>query len=453
MAKIDQRASKGEPAAPSPPSAVAPRVPPDRRPLAAFRLGYLSRCLRAGQIHFWKYGGPECWSSNYVPVTLQRLGEARINIANEIDPNVFQELRLVLAAIIEEHSEIQKAWATSKVYQSERLGSPLTPGLRSWRDLCSLADLALAEGGAHQRLSAFGAALGEYQLQVREDGPYSPPPDIRPVVACAQPLDPEHVRLSPQLEAILRCAPSLVELGDVGFLREVLGPPEGFRRQVPPGALRPNYSRNTFIGEPRLLPNQSPALGELARKLKTGGFLLPLRSENIRHRQPREPLPDERYIWMQDALMWLAEAVQGQLRKAASQAAEAPERKGETSSEGQNERPGPAGAGEGKPDKKTYLDLVFDDGAHRVVRKGAAAEFGGNVVLWELARALFKRGEGYYRLNDLRNDVWERYGLTPSPEDATVYAAVNDVRKLLKPLGVGVKHTKGVGYSLIALEG
>jgi DNA-binding response OmpR family regulator len=96
-------------------------------------------------------------------------------------------------------------------------------------------------------------------------------------------------------------------------------------------------------------------------------------------------------------------------------------------------------------DRIPALGLVLDHGRHRGSREpGQAVELGGSVRLWELLVALGKRHDRYFRTYDLISEVWGDY---PAAE-STLWAAVSELRKMLGPLQVTIKHRKGIGYRL-----
>jgi DNA-binding winged helix-turn-helix (wHTH) protein len=91
------------------------------------------------------------------------------------------------------------------------------------------------------------------------------------------------------------------------------------------------------------------------------------------------------------------------------------------------------------------LGLVLEHHRHRVTREnGSFVELGGNCKLWKLLAALCKRCDHYCPARDLRAEVWEGYLI----EEGTLWGAVSDLRKRLRPLGIAIKHVKGLGYRL-----
>jgi hypothetical protein len=86
-----------------------------------------------------------------------------------------------------------------------------------------LADQALPEGSPLRRWFDFGAALGEFHLQVRDfdvDATGRPDrlPDIRPLVRRAQWLPGAHVLRIPALRLMVGLAPDLDRYGQMKFL-------------------------------------------------------------------------------------------------------------------------------------------------------------------------------------------------------------------------------------------
>jgi DNA-binding winged helix-turn-helix (wHTH) protein len=94
------------------------------------------------------------------------------------------------------------------------------------------------------------------------------------------------------------------------------------------------------------------------------------------------------------------------------------------------------------------LQLTLDHSRHRITRKGyAPVDLGGQCRLWKILSQLCKRYDGYYPTNDLIAAVWDDYGAV-SVEEGTVYGNISDLRSRLAPLGLSIKHVKGIGYRL-----
>lgn len=92
------------------------------------------------------------------------------------------------------------------------------------------------------------------------------------------------------------------------------------------------------------------------------------------------------------------------------------------------------------------LGLVLDHSRHQVTRQGCSpVDLGGNCRLWAILTELCKRHNAYLLKKDLISAVWG-YGVIP--EEVTVYAAMSELRRRLRPLGLTIKHTKGLGYRL-----
>jgi DNA-binding response OmpR family regulator len=94
-----------------------------------------------------------------------------------------------------------------------------------------------------------------------------------------------------------------------------------------------------------------------------------------------------------------------------------------------------------------YLGLVVDE-ARRIVQRGSGqVDFGGNVIFWELFYRLFRQETGYLDRDVMYREVW------PDPagasvENGSIYSTVSRTRKMLEPIGVTIKHRKGLGYRL-----
>jgi DNA-binding response OmpR family regulator len=99
----------------------------------------------------------------------------------------------------------------------------------------------------------------------------------------------------------------------------------------------------------------------------------------------------------------------------------------------------------GNIDRVPALGLVLEHDRRRATREsGHSTELGGNGRLWDLLEALARRHDAYYPTNDLIRAVWVGY----SVEAGTLWGAVSDLRKALLPLGLTIRHVKGLGYRL-----
>jgi DNA-binding response OmpR family regulator len=101
-------------------------------------------------------------------------------------------------------------------------------------------------------------------------------------------------------------------------------------------------------------------------------------------------------------------------------------------------------------DRLPALDLVLDHDRHRATRgAGLFVELGGHVRLWQLLTALARRYDRYYRTYDLIDAAWEGY----RAQEGTLWWAVSELRTLLRPLGLGIRFTRGIGYRLQDIRG
>jgi DNA-binding winged helix-turn-helix (wHTH) protein len=96
------------------------------------------------------------------------------------------------------------------------------------------------------------------------------------------------------------------------------------------------------------------------------------------------------------------------------------------------------------------LGLVLNHDRHRATRDpGSFIDLGGHVRLWKLLVALSSRYESYYRKNDLIAAVWDEDRLAYGGiEEGTLYWAISNLRRRLRPLELTIKYVKGVGYRL-----
>jgi hypothetical protein len=376
-------------ASPATPRSTEPAAEVDPQLLAAFRLGHRSRTLRLWQTVFWEQ--PE-WEDTEigVPLALQQLEEARLKLANKINQGVLPEMRRVIVEIDRETRAILAAWDRTGRYRSREFGSHPVPGRGSWEAFCVLTDQALPDGSLLQRLCAFGAALGDCELLLRNLPAGAPLPDLGPVVRRVLALQCDAARLPPLIGEMARLAPRLSELGACGFLEQVLG-----------------TDRKLWVGF--------------------------------------------EHIYMDNGISRLSHVIEKHLGKgvrptSGPPAAEAPE----ASSSDQR---GPGEQDEGKPPqpppKAYHFDIVIDPKHRRAVRGEATVEFGGREQAWKVAELLIRNAPGLVANDDLRRSVWSDGTKVIHVEDATFHSTVSHARSRLERLGVTIANVKNLGYRLI----
>jgi hypothetical protein len=98
--------------------------------------------------------------------------------------------------------------------------------------------------------------------------------------------------------------------------------------------------------------------------------------------------------------------------------------------------------------RKYAFDLAIDENSRTVWRGNRTANFGGNEKPWLVLVALLRRYPAFYAIEDLGPEIWNPTDRDTDPEEHTVHRTVSDLRKHLAPIGIGVKHTRGVGYRL-----
>ena len=198
----------------------------DLKPLAAYRLGWLSYTAWLWHKVFWDMpGNEETWDG--VPFSVNQLREARLVLSDEIHPNVFAALDRVLDDLDHMARTLVEAWQETGTYRGVKFGSRRVPGVGHWDELRLLADRALT--GAHPLRPWFdyGAAAGAYQLVLWDYQPdpddFERLPDIGPLVQQARMLPEAPMQKIPLLRSLVEMAPILESNGQGAFLEEFLG--------------------------------------------------------------------------------------------------------------------------------------------------------------------------------------------------------------------------------------
>jgi hypothetical protein len=91
-----------------------------------------------------------------------------------------------------------------------------------------------------------------------------------------------------------------------------------------------------------------------------------------------------------------------------------------------------------------YLGLIVDEGKREVRRQGRAGvvHFGGRDIPWRLLRELIQARDNYSPKYDLARRVWDPEAEAELPDDGSIWNAVSQLRRMINPLGVGIKSIK-----------
>ena len=209
----------------------------DPKPLAAYRLGLRSFDIWKWHKLFWAMPGEEStW--NGVPLAVEHLRDDRLILADEIHQNVFAELPRVLDDLDRMAEVLIAAWVETGKYREREFGSRIVPGRRHWDELRILADRALGFDHPLRSLFGLGAAVGEYQLALWDNGAGAdrPPemdtvPAIRPLVSAVRKIPGALLKRIPQLRSLVELSGALNDAGQEPYLQMYLGRhPEASRR-------------------------------------------------------------------------------------------------------------------------------------------------------------------------------------------------------------------------------
>ena len=135
------------------------------KPLAAYHLGLLSHTIRMWREVFW-YCPDEFTAHDGVPLAVEKLRQARVELADVMPPNVFGELGRVLDAIDEQAAAMIRAWEADD--DSFASWAPALTGETNWKNLRSLADQAIGNASALRPWFDLGAAVGSCQAYVQD---------------------------------------------------------------------------------------------------------------------------------------------------------------------------------------------------------------------------------------------------------------------------------------------
>ncbi len=185
------------------------------RPLAAYRIGVLSRSIRVRIKTLWERPRDR---STWVGVhqATSQLNEARRVLPPEIDGWFYEESPRLLNHFNRLTADLIQAARAAGQYNGARFGTGPVPGIELWQQLRTLADEALNKGSPLRPYYELGVALGDYQLALWDLDPAAVMsddpglfPDILPVVGRARQLPEDELWRIPLLWAMVRSAPEL----------------------------------------------------------------------------------------------------------------------------------------------------------------------------------------------------------------------------------------------------
>ncbi len=95
-----------------------------------------------------------------------------------------------------------------------------------------------------------------------------------------------------------------------------------------------------------------------------------------------------------------------------------------------------------------YLGLLFDEDRYVVGREGINDEVPLSHLNWCLLRKLNSFGNRPASRDALKL-AWKDADLAVDPDDARIDDALTDLRKLIKPLGLGTKAFRRLGWTIV----
>src|SRR4051812_30391668 len=99
---------------------------------------------------------------------------------------------------------------------------------------------------------------------------------------------------------------------------------------------------------------------------------------------------------------------------------------------------------------RPYLGVKLDDSRRVVTREGMTAEvyLDRSRINWELLKLLIAKRGAFCSLHCLHG-AWEDLGGKENPKDGTIYDAISDLRRPLKPLAVKIENVRDMGWRLV----
>jgi hypothetical protein len=216
-------------------------APPDPQPRQAYILGYDSHAIWHDYQLLWRETDWIAQLGAKFDVTLQRLFDARVALADAIHVNVFNELSRVIDDLVKmggdvevEDIEKRRKWVADHL--GPRLAgfikprSPNPPGIGVWRRLRTLVDQAFVAGSHLGRWYRFGSALGSYRLELYDlsanavvnTADSANWPGIGQIIRAARSLPNQDIARISALDSMIRLVPLFESHGQSAYIREYL---------------------------------------------------------------------------------------------------------------------------------------------------------------------------------------------------------------------------------------
>ena len=198
----------------------------DRRPWAAYILGHHGYTLRVWHELYFK-SPDDLGTEDSVPLAIEEIQEAVIELAHELVPMVATELKHQLHRLFEINSAMLGAWSRDDF---SWFRGRIAPGDAVCDRISRLMRNVLPAGSEVSDWLAFGRVVGAYDLAASVPIEAAEVQMPREVVAAAQMLKKNWSHVPPVVERVANSGDLLDEAGPIRFFRSVLPNKKGALR-------------------------------------------------------------------------------------------------------------------------------------------------------------------------------------------------------------------------------
>jgi hypothetical protein len=199
------------------------------KPLAAYILGFNSVTVRLWQRLFWEQpstpsetlAGSQTWDG--VPLTLDELEQATLDLLDEIHPNLPAEIRRLVGRLRKQNERWLSAAEVPAKRETFFGPTKRLPGEKDWQNLVSITERALADASKWKPWLTLGQALGHYVADLYPShGACREPPDLGAVIERARALNEAGVTI-PEIKRLAECEVDKQQDCPLRLLGRILG--------------------------------------------------------------------------------------------------------------------------------------------------------------------------------------------------------------------------------------
>lgn len=198
-----------------------------KEPWAAYVVGHHSCTLRIWQCLFWKAPAPETNTFDGVPLTVEEMTDALVQLAHEINPGVLQMMRSELEALLQLNEAM---WREVQGLESESATTLFqgreAPGKLHCQRLRKLAPRAFPRDTTLALWLSFGRSVGACFLELYDLPSNAALPSVVPIIRLAKSLVENAGQPITPIKRLAESQETLDSGGPLKWVGEVVGSPE-----------------------------------------------------------------------------------------------------------------------------------------------------------------------------------------------------------------------------------